>query len=1095
MEIKLTTILFIERKNIPKIIVKTILFLCVTTLFGFSTDPIISQNAKVTIDSNKTATIFEVFDLIGEQTECTFIYQSDILKDLPEIHLKKGVIKVIALLKKYLPEAEFTISVTKNSHITISRQVSKKLEQSNLQIKGIVNDVKGVPIVGVNIVVEGTNRGTVSNFDGSYSIDVKPTGILVFSALGYITQSITVNNRTEINVQLQKDVTQLDAVSINAGYYSVKEKERTGNISSVSAKEIEKQPVNNPLEALQGRLAGVDIVESSGVPGSGFTVRIRGQNSILGGNEPLYIIDGVPYDSRSLSDLNVSFEVFPEGNISPLNAINPATIESIEVLKDADATAIYGSRGANGVVLITTKKGKFGKTKFTINSSTGFSQITRKLDLLNTPEYLAMRREAFANDGITEIPETAYDLNGTWDINRYTDWQEELLGGTAFNQDLQASISGGNETTRFLLSGMYHEETTVFPGNFKYDRWNFNSNITHSSPDNKFDLLVSTSYTLEDNSLPKRDLTYDAIYLPPNAPELYDETGELNWENSTWTNPLAALEAMYTNNTAAFLSNAVVTYKPFVNLETKIRLGYANNRIDENYISPHTIFDPAFGLDSSASQLFENSGTNKYIITESQVEWKKDFKNGDLKVLLGSTFQKNESAQQAFIGIGFPNNQLINNLTSATNLIALNENEQVYSYQSFFARVNYGFQEKLFLNLTGRRDGSSRFSPGNRYGNFGAVGTAWLFSEDLKFPWLNLGKLRASYGITGNDQIGDYQYLQTYTISDSTYDGNIGLEAARLYNPNFKWEENRKAELALELGLWENRLSLNVSYYRNRSSNQLIQFALPATTGFTSILANLDAVVENTGFEIGITGVLFRGNHFSWTTSVNLTLPKNELLEFPNLENSTYANRFVIGEPLNIVKLYNLKGVNPETGLFEFEDYNGDGEITIEEDREFVADLSPKFYGGISNSIQYKDWSLDFLFQFVKKDGFNQFNSGIPPGTMLNQPKEVLDRWMQSGDEAFMQQFTTGANSEAFLAYSQFSQSSGIVSDASFIRLKSLNLSYNVPLNNSSGASCRVSLRGQNLLTFTKFKGGDPEQTNGYIPSLRQISLGLQIAI
>src|SRR5690606_30826930 len=355
---------------------------------------------------------------------------------------------------------------------------------------------------------------------------------LVFSYLGYKTVEIAITDSTVIDVVLEQDVNQIDEIVINAGYYSVKDRERTGSISRVTAKDIEKQPVNNPLEALQGRMTGVDIVQTSGVAGSGFEVKIRGQNSIMAGNNPLYIIDGVPYDSQSLGSRNSSGTIIPGGNISPLNAINPAAIESIEVLKDADATAIYGSRGANGVVLITTKKGKQGKTNFTIGSSTGIANITRKMDLLNTEQYLEMRREAFVNDGITTYPATAYDVNGTWDQNRYTDWQKVLMGGTANTHQVQASVSGGSESTQFLLSGMYQNETTVFPGNFNYDRITVNSNIHHSSTNNRFHLNFSAGYAIEDNFLPGTDLTSDAYRLSPNAPALYDDDGKLNWENS-----------------------------------------------------------------------------------------------------------------------------------------------------------------------------------------------------------------------------------------------------------------------------------------------------------------------------------------------------------------------------------------------------------------------------------------------------------------------------------------------------------------------------------------------------------------------------------
>tara|TARA_R110000851_G_scaffold3114_3_gene12682 strand:+ start:59350 stop:62343 length:2994 start_codon:yes stop_codon:yes gene_type:complete len=966
---------------------------------------------------------------------------------------------------------------------------------TNKLVSGTVTDIENNPLPGVNVLIKNKNRGTTTQVDGSWELLATSQDTLVFSFLGFKPVNKLVGNKTIINVQLYEDATALDQVVLNAGYYTVTNAEKTGSITKLTSSNIEDQVVDNPLGAMQGRMAGVNIVENSGVPGSGFSVRIRGQNSIFAGNEPLYIIDGVPYGSNTLSNINVSVEIFPRGDVSPLNAINPANIQSIEVLKDADATAIYGSRGANGVVLITTKKGVEGKVKFTINSSTGIAHITRKAKLLNTPEYLQMRREAFSNDGIMEYPETAYDVNGTWSQTRYTDWQEQLIGGTAHSQNIHASMAGGSEQTHFLVSGNYQKETTVFPGNFNYSRLNVNSNITHVSKDNRFRLQFNAGYTVQDNKLPKKDLTFDAIYLPPNAPALYNENGELNWENSTWTNPLAALQAVYNNNTNTLLSTAVLTYAPISNLEAKLNLGYNVTTIEEGYSNPHTIYDPAFGLDSSVSQLFQNTGKNDYFSVEPQLEWKKKFKNGELKILFGATHQKSTNGQQAFIGIGFPNNQFINNLSSATTLLGLNENEQVYSYQSFFSRINYSLKNKIYFNLTARRDGSSRFGPGNKYGNFGAMGAAWLFSKDLDWPWLNMGKVRGSYGITGNDQIGDYQYLQSYIIGDNTYNGNIALEPARLFNPNFKWEENRKAEIAIELELFKNSLLLAANYYRNRSGNQLINYTLPTTTGFSSILSNLDAVVQNTGWEVETTKIIVQNENFFWNTSINLTIPKNKLVKFPNLESSTYANRFVIGQPLSIAKLYNLKGVNPQTGLFEFEDYNGDGQITPIEDRQYIADLTPKLYGGLSNSIQYKNWGLDLLFQFVKKEGYNQFNTNIAPGTMFNQPIGVLNHWQQTGDTGDIQQFTTGANSGALLAYSQFSQSSGAVSDASFIRLKSLHLSYKVPISKSHVNSCMVSLKGQNLLTLTNYKGADPEQTRGYIPSLRRIVLGIQLQL
>ena len=961
---------------------------------------------------------------------------------------------------------------------------------SSLEVQGQINDGTS-PIPGATVLIKGEQRGTVSDFNGRYKLAALPTDTLVISYIGYATVEESVNNRTTINITMQEDATTLREVVINAGYYSTTDRERTGSISRITAEEIENQPVNNPLATMQGRMAGVDISETSGVPGSGFNIRIRGQNSLIAGNAPLYIIDGVPFDSQTMGYNDTSGAIIPGNNISPLNAINPASIESIEVLKDADATAIYGSRGANGVVLITTKKGVQGKTRVNLQTKTGISHAVRNLKLLNTSQYLEMRREAFENDGITDYPFWAYDINGTWDQDRNTDWQKELLGGQANLRQIQGSVSGGDDNTRFYLSGMYQNETTIYPGGFEYDRIATNSNINHNSDNQKFNVGFNLGYTLENNNLPGIDLSFTAPRLSPNAPALFDDEGNLNWENSTWTNPLAQLEGRYTSKSANLFSSLVLSYQITESLKAKISSGYGTSQIKDFNTYPHTTLDPAFGLNSSSSLIFSQQADKNFWVVEPQLHWLNKWEKNEINILLGSTFQKQENERFGLIGIGFPSDRFIYNLSAATTLIVTNEDKTSYTTQSLFARFNYKYDEKLFLNVTGRRDGSSRFGPGNKYGNFGAVGAAWIFTEDLKVNGLNFGKIRTSYGITGNDQIGDYQYLQNYIINDFQYDQNIGLVPIRLLNPDFKWEENKKWEIALDLGFLENKIATTLGHYINRSSNQLIQYPLPGTTGFTGIQANLDALVENSGWEMELDAKILSKTKLKWNAGFNISIPKNKLLKFPGLENTSYNNQFVIGQPLSIVKLYKLKGVNPETGLFEFEDYNNDGMITALEDRQYIADFSPKFYGGLNNNLQYKNWSMNVFFQFMKRKGYNQYRLTATPGTLSNQPVGVMDRWQNPGDQASMQRFTSGADPEAMTAYSQFTQSTGAISDASFIRLKSMALSYNLPLQ--PGTACRIFLQGQNLLTFTKFKGADPEQLNGFLPPLRRLALGMEL--
>ncbi|MBE0392478.1 SusC/RagA family TonB-linked outer membrane protein [Flavobacterium sp. PL002] len=966
------------------------------------------------------------------------------------------------------------------------------------QISGIITDGTG-PLAGVTITIKGQQKTTISDFDGEFTITVSPNDMLIFSFMGYKTLTIPVAGRTIINIEMHQDATSLQEVKINAGYYSVKESERTGSIAKITAKDIEKQPVTNPLAAMQGRMSGVNITQATGVPGGGFDIQIRGINSIrTEGNSPLYIVDGVPYSSQSLGFSSASSGILA-GTTSPLNGINPSDLESIEVLKDADATAIYGSRGANGVVLITTKKGKAGKTKFNLNAYSSFGTLTRTLDLMHTDQYLSMRREAFSNDGITTYPSYAYDVNGKWDQTRYTNWQKELIGGTATTNNLQASLSGGNSGTQYLISGTMHKETTVFPGDAKYGKGAVHTSLTHSTEDGRFKINFSATYTADKNILPPSDFTYKAAVLAPNAPALYDANANLNWENNSWTNPLATLNGRYTATTAALIANTLLSYQVLAGLELKTSLSYTDNRVEESRINPSTMYNPAFGIGSERSTLYLNNASSHSWTIEPQLNWLKKIGNSEINILAGATFQDQKSSQLAQTGSGFPSNGLIYNLAAASRLNISSNTFSEYKYQAFFGRINFNYKSKYILNATGRRDGSSRFGPGNRFANFAAVGAAWVLSKESFLDtstFLSFGKLRASYGTSGNDQIGDYQFLDTYDVTGNNYNGIIGLQPSRLFNPNFAWETNKKLEIAIELGFVNDRVFLSTAYYRNRSSNQLVGIPLAGTTGFSSLQANLNATVQNSGLELELRVEPFRSKNFNWTSDVNLSLPKNKLLEFPNLESSPYANRYLIGQSISIQKVYHYTGINPQTGLYSFEDYDSDGQISSPNDQQWIEDTAPKWFGGFANQLSYKNWSMDFLFQFVKQKARNYLYNTSWAGDMVNQPVAIGNHWPVDGLNSQTQLYTTGENGEALDAWSSYSNSSATISDASYIRLKSVSLSYTIPTKGSAISTARVYLQAQNLLTFTNYKGADPEnQSSFFIAPLRQISLGVQLGL
>jgi TonB-linked SusC/RagA family outer membrane protein len=959
------------------------------------------------------------------------------------------------------------------------------------QIHGTVSD-GSTPLPGVTITIKNKlNSSVISDYSGQYLLNVSPYDTLVVSFIGFKTALVPIQGRKIVDIILHYDTTTLQEVRVNAGYYSVKESERTGNISRITSKEIENQPVTNVLATMQGRMPGVVITQTTGIPGGGFDIKIRGQNSLrLNANNPLYIIDGVPYSSDPIGSGTPSAVLPTQPN--PLNSVNPDQIESIEVLKDADATAIYGSRGANGVVLITTKKGKEGKTNFSAKVTTGVGTVTRFMDLMDTEQYIQMRKEAYKNDGITTIPASAYDVNGTWDQNRYTDWQKELLGGSAEMTDVQASLSGGSAQTLFLLSGNYNYQGSVLPLDFRYKKGNFHVNVNHESKNKKFKANITFGYTLQDNNQPRVDLMRETLSIAPNAPAIYKEDGTLNWEKNTFSNPLRNLGGKYKALTNDLIGNLFLSYELLDNLKLQTNIGYTNLSNKENTTNPSTRFNPSSGLGPENSTLIVGDFERQSWVLEPQLNWTKSFNTSNVNILLGGTFQSQKANQLVQYASGFASNSLINNLSSATTISTLQSDETLYKYQAFFARINYNFKDRYILNLTGRRDGSSRFGPGSQFANFGAVGLAWLFFKESFFKnnILSFGKLRASYGSTGSDQIGDYQYIDTYTVAGIKYGGVSGMQPSRLYNPEFGWETNKKLEVALEVGILSDRIFLTSSYYDNRSSNQLTGIPLPGTAGFTSIQSNLDATVQNKGIELTLRTVNLQKNNWNWTTNINLTIARTKLLEFPNLAGSTYANSLVIGKPLNITKVYHYTGVNPQTGIYTFEDVNKDGLLTALEDKKTILDLSPEYYGGFQNTLSYKNWQLDFLFQFAKQKNYNASSYFAIPGSQGNKLALVTDRWQQFGDNSLYQIYTTGTNSAASTAYYNYFESDGAISDASYIRLKNISLSYNIPVKDFK---CRVFFEGQNLLTFTNYNGADPEFTAlGYLPPLKVFAAGLQ---
>lgn len=1062
-----------------------------------------SFGQKLTL-SGKNITIEQVFRAISNQTGYDVVVFTAKFKTGKKIDVNFQNTSLDDVMAQLIKGQGLAFTIEDKTVVIKEKQPSflEKLAGAftpPIDVRGRVVDEKGQALPGASVKVKNSKQMAVTDVNGSFYLQGVPEdAILVITYIGYNTKEIKAGSNLGL-INLEANISQLDETIVK-GYYTTTKRLNTGNVSKVDAATIEKQPVSNPLQALIGRMPGVQITQQTGVAGGNFTVQIRGINSINSGNEPLYLIDGIPFTSTSLSSNFISSGITKGGN--PLNSINPADIESIEVLKDADATAIYGSRGANGVVLISTKKGKAGATKVNVDFSSGIGRVAHQMDLLNTQQYLQMRHEAFKNDNETPDIYTSPDLL-TWDTTRYTNWQKELIGKTSHYTDAQVSLSGGNTNTQYVVGGGYHKETSVFPGDFAYDRLSGHLNLTHTSTNQKFRASFSSIYSVDNNDLPRGDLTSSALSLSPNAPALYDESGNLNWEGSTWYNPLAGLKMSYNAKIDNLILNTSLSYNFTPELQLKTNMGYTKMEMKEFVPIPLTANDPIYWPDLTGSAQFNKNSINTWII-EPQLNWNKKLGNGKIDILAGATFQQNITDGQTFQASGYTSDALLENIAAASRVIPA-ANYTQYRYTAVFARANYNLNEKYILNLTARRDGSSRFGAENQFANFGAIGAAWIFSKENFFqnnlPFISFGKIRSSYGTTGNDQIQDYQYLDTYSPTQFPYQGMSGVMPNRLLNPEYAWEVNKKIEAALDLGFLNDRILFSASYYQNRSSNQLLPLLLPWITGFGGLLRNQAATVQNTGIELELNTINFNSKTFKWSTGFNLTIPRNKLVSYPDLEKSPDFNIYEIGKSLNIFKAIHFTGVNPQTGVYEFEDVNGDGEIAPPQDNTSLKSISQEFYGALLNKAEYKNFQLDVFFQFVKQTGRNyMLGAATMPGMMGNQPTAVLNRWQKPGDITSIQQYSQSYSSPAYMGYifNSLYPSDNTVSDASFIRLKNVSLSYNLPLKWMEKAhlqSCRIFVQGQNLFTITNFLGLDPESNayGTYLPPLRTVAAGIQL--
>jgi len=1060
--------------------------------------------------SKQNASLKAVLKEIRQQSGYNFIYTDLLLKKAKPVSIEVKNEDISKVLDEIFDHQTLTYSIDSKTVVLTEKEVSFidriVARFQAIDVRGRVVDDKGQGIPGATVKVKNGKQGTITDSKGNFQLNgIDEGATLVISFLGYQNKEVTANKELG-EIALELSTSKLDEVQVIA-YGKTTKRYDVGNVASVTAKDIEHSPVTNVLQAIQGRVAGINITSSSGYAGTSMNAQIQGLNSIDNGNSPFIVVDDIPYPTQALPSNIRAFTLSSPNNasVNTLGFINPADIESISILKDADATAIYGSRAANGAIVITTKKGAKGAMKSEFRFDQGWQNVSRYVQLLNTAQYLEMRQEGIRNGGGT-VGDYDYDLNGTWDTTRYTDWQKKILG-TAKYTNINGSVSGGSDNVTYLAGITYHRETGLMTLPMPNQIFGFHSSLGATSANKKFKANLNTTYQFNNNRLPGSEAYYNAFYLPPDAPALYNSDGTINWEPSgnspsTFNNPVATTLLTFTSVKVNNLStSANLSYDILPGLQAKLSAGYNLMTSNGHYEKPLSAVFPSDRIYNNNTASFSN-GNQTYWSVDPQLTFQKAFGNSYVDALLGTTLQRQNSQSQNLTGNDYSSELLLGSPAAAGRISRVTSNSAEYRYNAVFARLNYRFKDRYLLNANFRRDGSSRFGTSNRFHDFYSAGGGWIFTEEgftgfLK-PLLSFGKLRANYGTSGNDQVGDYSYINNYGTFrvDVPYNGVVALKPQQLFNPYLQWEQTNKLSMGTNLGFFRDRVLFDLTWYRNRSSNQLLSLSLPGTTGFGGIQTNLAALVENRGLEINLTTVNVKTNDFQWNSSFNFTRNRNKLVRFNDLDQSIYNGSIFVGYPLGTQRTYHYLGVNPTTGNYQFNDANGKPTENPDynTDRTGYLSLQPDFYGGFNNTLHWKNLILDFLFQFDKRKG-RDYSYGLNGGPGLgasNQPVSVLSRWQKPGDQADVQRYDA-----SFSNYGQYAargDSDGGYMDIRYVRLKNVSLLWDVPQGWLKGStSVQVFLQGQNVLTFSN-SIFDPE-TGVALPVLRTITAGVKFGL
>ena len=960
------------------------------------------------------------------------------------------------------------------------------------KIKGkVVSSEDGEPLIGVSILVKGTTNGTITDFDGNFELDVSEGSVLVVSFVGMTTQYITVDSRNEYQIVLLPESVALKEVVVVA--YGTQRKDRfNGSVTSVKSEEITSVPSASVDKMLQGNVPGLLSVSSSGQPGAASEMRIRGIGSILASSEPLYVIDGVPVTQGSLGSGEMSAPV----NI--LSLLNPNDIESVSVLKDAAAASLYGSRAANGVVLITTRKGKKGKTQYTFKTTQGYS--TKAMDryrALTASEYVQLRKVAMENAG---FPQWQIDLLAGSD-SVSTDWAKEVYRQAWFST-YDLSAAGGDEKTQFFISGSYLNQQGIIIGT-GLQKGTARINLTTKATEKlTYGLNTTLSYSLQQIAPGKGQFSNPVLaadLLPPNIPvKNPDGTYNYNFVALSGNNPVGlSHDNINEVNTAQNLSNLFLEYK--LTPDLKVKTSWGTNYIDlrEKYFQ-----NPYYGVGTATGGLGQRFfSRNMNWLTSNTINYTRKFNEVHGIEWLGGfeaqSFRKDFASIRA---VKYPTDRY-SEIDAAAEPYGVGSYISRSSLVSFFSNVQYNYNERYYLSASYRNDGCSRFSKDHRWASFYSVGASWRINEEAFLKdiyWINDMKLRTSYGTSGNSEIGDFRSLGTYGFT--SYHGNAAIYPLRMANPNLTWEKNKVFNAGIDSRVY-NRFTLTAEYFYRITSDLLLDVPLSSTTGFLMVTRNVGSMV-NKGWEFTLSSDNLKGE-ITWTTSFNFTLIKNKILtlyEGQDIIDETYGVQIRrVGEDFNSYYLRRWAGVNPADGSAMWYDKNGNVVYDYTKaDKQVVGSATPKCYGGLTNTFGWNNLELSFLFVFMYGNKIYDFWSGYTEsdGRYLayNQSAEQLNYWKKPGDVVPVPKPVYGNPSNSSVGSTRY------LHDGSYVRLRNLSLGYRLPkslMDKLQMASAKIYFSGQNLLTFTRYRGHDVERGSNGIndmsyPNVRTLTVGLE---